>query len=133
MNDQTPEIRPTAIAEFLRHRFRIQPGAGICIPLGLPDSRDNFEALTRWVRLQVAKQSGQPTREMLHRIEQAFIDRMTSAGFSEELAEIDPLVGLDSDDIPHVQSDDGARTASRMSDQKKRTARIIQLPTRLLH
>lgn len=95
MSEPNIRIRPRAVAEYLRHRYRVQPGSALSIPLGQPDAGDNFRALEAWAHTAVYRHSGLAPAEQMEAIERELCNRMLKAGIVDEISDArDVPVGL---------------------------------------
>lgn len=83
--------RPTAVADYLRHRYRIQPGEALCIALGEPEASDNYEALTTWAAKALARGDGLDLDHELRRIEAELCARMCETGLIDQFHETFPV------------------------------------------
>ena len=91
MEQSTNTLRPRAVADYLRHRFRIQPGEALCIALGEPGSRDNYQALTAWVVRALARFQDSDLELRIQRIETDLCVRMCEAGIIDQLHDTFPV------------------------------------------
>ena len=86
MNEAVLRVRPRALAEYLRHRYAVQPGQGLCLVLGHPDAGDNGQALTAWVRDAVERHGGLGLCDQVQTIEHELCGLMVDAGIVDEAA-----------------------------------------------
>ena len=91
MNEATTQLRPQAVAEYIRYRFRVQPGQSLCIALGHPDELDNFGALNAWTVGAVKRHAGGDVDEQIARIESELCQRMLEAGIVDQILEPFPV------------------------------------------
>src|SRR5690625_7974747 len=76
MKSRLSSLRPSAVAKYFCHRFRIAPGRGLCRLLGHADPNDNLEASTSWVRNEARQQKAGDHEESLTRIEKNLLTLM---------------------------------------------------------
>ena len=91
MVQNTPTLRPRAVADYLSHRFRFQPGEALCVALGQPDSRDNYQALAAWVEQVLPRHLGADLDDVLQRLEADLYGRMCEAGLIDQVGETFPV------------------------------------------
>ena len=91
MDQNTPILRPRAVADYMRHRFRVQPGEALCIALGQPDARDNYQALAAWAEQVLPRYLGADLDEIIQHMEADLCGRMCEAGLIEQLDETFPV------------------------------------------
>lgn len=91
MDQTTLSLRPQAVADYLRHRFRIQPGEGLRRALGEPATKDNYHALNAWVIKALARFQGPDLVQRIQCIEADLLRRMYEAGLNDQLCETFPV------------------------------------------
>ena len=87
MNEPTLPIRPQAVADYLRHRYQVQPGKSLCMVLGQPDVGDNYQALSAWAHGAVFRHSELPPMEQVRAIEHELATLMFESGVVDEWPE----------------------------------------------
>lgn len=91
MNESIPRLRPQALADYLWHRFQIRPGQAMCLALGQPDTRDNYEALVAWAREAIERYHIKGPEDLVNLIEGDLFEQMFDAGLSGGMVEMQPV------------------------------------------
>ena len=91
MCNPNPRIRPQTVADYLWHRFQIQPGLALCLALGQPDSRDNHAALTAWTRDRLESSHDAELVEQISMIETDLYQCLQEAGLVGDTIELQPV------------------------------------------
>jgi|GEM_PF-6347583 len=91
MCNPNPRIRPQTVADYLWHRFQIQPGQALCLALGQPGSRDNHEALVAWTRDRLEGSHDGALVEKIPMIETDLCECLQDAGLVGDTIELQPV------------------------------------------
>jgi len=91
MCNPNPRIRPQTIADYLWHRFQIQPGQALCLALGQPESRDNHDALVAWSRDRLEGSHDAQRVEKISMIETDLCECLHDAGLVDDTIELQPV------------------------------------------
>lgn len=91
MNESIPRLRPQALADYLWHRYQIQPGQAMCLALGQPETRDNHEALVAWAREAIERYRIKGPEDLVNLIEGDLFEQMFDAGLVGGMVEMQPV------------------------------------------
>ena len=91
MNESNFRLRPHALADYLWHRFEIRPGQAMCLALGQPDTRDNYQALVAWARESLEQYRINGPEDLVNLIEGDLFEQMFDAGLSGGMVEVQPV------------------------------------------
>lgn len=91
MHNSIPRIRPQALADFLWHRYEIQPGQALCVALGQPEANDNYAALVAWSREAVDRWAAVGLVDPIGQIEGDLIERLYDVGLATDVVDVRPV------------------------------------------
>src|SRR5699024_9742996 len=133
MKSRLSRLRPSAVAKYFCHRFRIAPGRGLCRLLGHADANDNLEALTSWVRNEARQQKAGDHVESLTRIEKNLLTVMRESEIIEGGVDEQPVpLGLITELVEYrnPQTEFMVRAAGEKREQKNIASNVIRFPHR---
>ena len=132
MDQNNPTLRPQAVTDYLRYRYRIQPGQALCLVLDQPLARDNYQALAAWVRESLEACQGLEPVEQVDFIERDLCEHLVKSGLTD--GPIDgyevpaPILGRLYETAPLRRSGHPGRGYQRCSPRP--SARVITFPKR---
>jgi len=91
MKIETSPVHIKAFAEYLWHRFQFQPGCVLCWALEQPETKNNREALTAWVKQSVSAYNGRLDEDFIREAERALLNQLNSAGLVNDSFELSPI------------------------------------------
>ena len=83
MTEATLRIRPQAVSDYLRYRYRIQAGQALCLVLDQPVARDNYQALAAWVREALEVYQGLDPVKQVECIEHELCEHLVDSGLGD--------------------------------------------------